>query len=180
MEDAAVSPARSIEELLVYEALALMTSDGEARLEEIVHPEYRDHTLPGLPRGSECFRMLRRRLARAFADIELIPHDVVVQGCRVAVRLRFRGLHVAPYAGLEPCGRTVEMDEIHIWRLMDSKLIEHWACRDERAALLQMGAGVSWPDGYSPRPAGGASGAPPLPTLSSKDAEDQAEAQGWS
>lgn len=90
--------------------------------------------------------MLRRRLRRAFADIELIPRDVIVDDCRVAVRLRFRGLHVAPDAGLEPCGRTVEMDEIHIWRLQDAKLIEHWVCRDDRTALSQMGAPRGWPD----------------------------------
>ncbi|MFN2555467.1 MAG: ester cyclase [Nitriliruptorales bacterium] len=142
----AAAPSGSAEEL-VLRVLALLTSDDEAQLDEIVDPGYRDHTLRGFARGPECFRSLRRRLSRAFADIELIPRDVIVDGSRVAVRVRFRGLHVAPYAGLEPCGRTVEMDEIHIWRLQDARLIEHWACRDERAALSQMGAAAGWPDG---------------------------------
>jgi hypothetical protein len=39
------------------------------------------------------------------------------------------------------------MDEIHIWRLQDAKLIEHWACRDERAALRHIGGELDWPDG---------------------------------
>ncbi len=134
-------------EELVVRALALLASDDGARVEEIIHPDYRDHTLRGLLRGAECFRALRRRLRRAFADVELIPREVIIAGDRVAVRIRFRRLHVAPYAGFEPCGRTVETDEIHIWRLQDSKLVEHWACRDERAALSQMGAPLGWPDG---------------------------------
>ena len=137
---------RGVEEHVVREALALLVSEDEGRLEEIVDPDYRDHTLPPLARGPESFRRLRRRL-RAFADVELIPRDVIVDSGRVAVRLRFRGLHVAPYAGLAPCGRTVEMDEIHIWRLQDGRLIEHWACRDERAALSQMGGPGDRPDG---------------------------------
>jgi lactoylglutathione lyase len=148
MEDAtAATRGRSVEELVVREALALLVSDDDARLAEIVHPDYRDHTLPRPARGAASLRSLRRRLRRAFADIELTPRDVIVDAGRVAVRLRFRGLHVAPYARLEPCGRTVEMDEIHIWRLQDGRLIEHWACRDERAALSQMGGPEGWPDG---------------------------------
>ncbi len=147
MEDVTVAAqTRNGQELVVREALALLASDDAARVEEIVHPDYRDHTLHALARGAECFEVLRRRLRRAFADIELIPADVIVDDNRVAVRLRFRGLHVAPYAGLEPCCRTVEMDEIHIWRLEDGRLVEHWACRDDRAALSQMGA-AGWFDG---------------------------------
>jgi predicted ester cyclase len=145
--EAAGARERSAEELLVREALALLVSDDEARLDEIVHPDYRDHTLPPPARGAESLRAVRRRLRRAFADIELIPRDVIVDAGRVAVRLRFRGLHVAPYAGLEPCGRTVEMDEIHIWWVQDGRLIQHWACRDEGAALSQMGGPEAWPDG---------------------------------
>ncbi len=134
------------------EALALLVSDDEARLEEIVHPDYRDHTLPPRQRGVGGFRVLRLRLRRAFADIELIPRDVIVGTGSVAVRLCFRGLHVAPYAGLEPCGRTVEMDEIHIWRLQDGRLIEHWACRDEGAVLSQIGGAVRDLDAHGGAP----------------------------
>jgi lactoylglutathione lyase len=64
----------------------------------------------------------------------------VVAGGRAAVRLRVRGLHVGPHAGIPPTGRTVEWDEIHLWRLEDGRVIEHWACRDDLAALRRMGA----------------------------------------
>ncbi len=146
MEDVTVAVRGSDGEKLVREALMLLVLDEDARVEELVDPCYRDHTLHGFVRGAECFRVVRGQLRRSFADVELIPRDVIVNGDRVAVRLSFRGLHVAPYAGFEPCGRTVEMDEIHIWRLQDGRLMEHWACRDERAALTQMGAAAGWPD----------------------------------
>ena len=53
-------------------------------------------------------------------------------GDRAAVRVRFRGLHVAPYAGLEPSGRTIQWDELHVWRLEGGRVTEHWASQDER------------------------------------------------
>jgi predicted ester cyclase len=81
------------------------------------------------------------RVREAFADVEHEVHDVVVaDDGRVAVRVRFRGLHVAPYAGIEPCGRTIEFDEVHLWRMQDGRPVEHWGLRDEIGALRQMGA----------------------------------------
>ncbi|MDP8960725.1 MAG: ester cyclase [Actinomycetota bacterium] len=71
-----------------------------------IHSDYRNHVRPGLERGRASAPCERR--FKAFADIELIPREVIVGlDGTVTVRLRFRGLHVAPYAGVEPCGRTV-------------------------------------------------------------------------
>ena len=145
--DEPIPAARTVpsEEVVVRAALARLVDENPSALDDLVHPDYRDHTLSVLARGPIAFRALGRQLRSAFADIELIPADVIVGTDRVAVRLRFRGLHVAPYAGLEPCGHTVAVDEIHIWRLEDGLLIEHWACRDDRAALSQIGgATFSW------------------------------------
>jgi predicted ester cyclase len=109
---------------------------------DIVHPDYRDHLATSAERGAECFLAQRRSLWCPFADVELTPREVVVGDGLVAVRVRLRGLHVGPYAGLEPCGRTIETHEIHIWRLVDGRLIEHWSCRDDLMLLRQMGAGL--------------------------------------
>jgi lactoylglutathione lyase len=59
--------------------------------------------------------------------------------------LRLRGLHVGSHARLGPCGRTLAWDEIHIWRLHDGRLIEHWAARNDLLALCRMGAVLKWP-----------------------------------
>lgn len=122
------------------EVLGLLPCAAVARLTELVHPGYRDHASPGPQRGAASLLAWRARLREAFADVELEPRELVVaDDGRVAVRLRFRGLHVAPYNGIEPCGRTVEIDEIHIWRIEDGRLREHWGLRDELGALRQMG-----------------------------------------
>ena len=125
---------------LVGEAVALLWGGDDARVSEIVDPVYRDHAAAGPGLGPDGFRAERSAFRRAFADVELTAHDVVVADDRAAVRVRVRGLHVGPHAGIEPSGRTVEWDEIHLWRLADGRLVEHWACRDDLAALRRMGA----------------------------------------
>lgn len=127
-------------EAVVREVLAVLSSRDARRLGDLVHPDYRDHAWPGPERGVASVLAWRERLREAFADVELEPRELVVAGDgRVTARLRFRGLHVAPYAGVEPCGCTVEIDELHLWGLAGGRLVEHWGLRDELGALRQMG-----------------------------------------
>ena len=127
---------------LVGEAVALLWGGDEARVGEIVAPAYRDHAAGRV--GPDGFRAARAEFRRAFADVEVTAQDVVVAGGRAAVRVRVRGLHVGSHAGLEPSGRTIEWDEIHLWRLEDGRVIEHWACRDDLAAMRRLGADLRW------------------------------------
>jgi predicted ester cyclase len=125
---------------IVREALELLAGGDAQRLSELVHPDYRDHAWHGPERGPASMLAWRDRLRDAFADVQLEPRALVAgNDGHVAARLRFRGLHVAPYAAIEPSGRTVEVDEFHIWRLVDGRLAEHWGLRDELAVLRQMG-----------------------------------------
>ena len=44
--------------------------------------------------------------------------------------------------GVPPTGRPVSWTFVHIWRVEDGKVVEHWACRDDVGLLHQVGA---WP-----------------------------------
>jgi len=37
-------------------------------------------------------------------------------------------------------GKTLEVDHVHIWRVADGQLAEHWMVRDDVAAMEQLGA----------------------------------------
>jgi predicted ester cyclase len=45
-------------------------------------------------------------------------------------------------AGVPVTNPPVTWTYIHIWRIADDKIAEHWACRDDVALLRQVGA---WP-----------------------------------
>jgi predicted ester cyclase len=132
------------DEALAHEALALLWGGDDARIAEIVAPGYRDHAATGLDRGPLSFRTERQALRDAFADVEVTAHGLIVGDGHAIARVRFRGLHVGRYAQLDPCGRSLEWDEIHIWRLEAGRLAEHWACRDDLAALCRAGAVMTW------------------------------------
>jgi predicted ester cyclase len=132
------------DEALAREAIALLWGGDDGRIAEIVDPDYRDHGATGLERGPESVLAVRRALRDAFADVEVQVQELVLSGDHAVARVRFRGLHVGQWASLEPCGHLLEWDEIHIWRVRAGRLIEHWACRDDLAALCRLGAVIRW------------------------------------
>ena len=45
-------------------------------------------------------------------------------------------------AGVDATGTDVTWTYVHIWRVVDGRVVEHWACRDDVGLLRQVGA---WP-----------------------------------
>jgi hypothetical protein len=102
MGDGPAAGTATRNEAVVREAIAVLAGGDEALASDIVDPDYRDHASGGVERGPQGFLAQRRRMRCPFADVELNARDMVVGDGHVAVRLRFRGLHVGPYAGVEP------------------------------------------------------------------------------
>jgi predicted ester cyclase len=92
---------------------------------------------------------LRQTLATLDHDLDhptATIHRVVAQDDLVVVQLTMHGRHVAStmplLAGLPPTGNAVDWDFVHIWRVADGLIVEHWACRDDLGLLTQVGG---WP-----------------------------------
>ena len=69
---------------------------------------------------------------------------MLADGDRVAVHMTLRGRHVAStmplLAGVPVENTEVAWSFIHIWRVRDGRIAEHWACRDDLGLLRQLGA----------------------------------------
>lgn len=98
------------------------------------------------PQGRAGFRqtlaILEHDLERPTATI----HRVIAQDDLVVVHLTMRGRHVGStmplLAGLSPTGDPIAWEFIHIWRVVDGVIVEHWAVRDDVGLLAQTGG---WP-----------------------------------
>jgi predicted ester cyclase len=49
------------------------------------------------------------------------------------------GRHLGEFLGKPPTGKEFGTKQIHIWRLEDGKVIEHWSVRDDLGQALQLG-----------------------------------------
>ncbi len=65
--------------------------------------------------------------------------DEITEGDKVVARVVMHGRHVGEFLGKEPTGNEFATKQIHIWRLEDGKMIEHWSVRDDLGQALQLG-----------------------------------------
>jgi predicted ester cyclase len=130
------------EEIVVAFHQALERRDGAAF--EMVAEDLVQHAA-----GPQGRNGLRQTLATLDGDLDhptATIHRVIAQDDLVVVHLTMHGRHAAStmplLVHLPPTGNAVAWDFIHIWRVADGLLVEHWACRDDVGLLAQVGG---WP-----------------------------------
>lgn len=60
-------------------------------------------------------------------------------GDRVVDRVIVRGTHQGELMGIPPSGQRIEMEEIHIARIVDGKMVERWTQFDMFGLQQQIG-----------------------------------------
>ena len=80
------------------------------------------------------------------SELAIVNHSLFGEGEMVAHHMTIHGHHnestMPLLAGIEPTGKPAAWTFIHIWRVVEGKVVEHWACRDDVGLLAQLGA---WP-----------------------------------
>ncbi len=64
--------------------------------------------------------------------------DLIAEGDRVAVCLRFRGTHLGQLNGIAPTGRRVDCTGIVISCIEEGKIAEDWADFDDLGMMQQL------------------------------------------
>jgi len=109
--------------------------------ETIIHPDFFDHTNPpGMQHGLEGHKAIVRLFRSVFPDLRWDIDDLIAEGDRVVARTTMRGTHRGDFFGIPPTGRSVEMRGVHIMRIADGQIIEHWGSNDDLGLMRQLGA----------------------------------------
>ena len=114
----------------------------DAIVDELCAPDYIDHNppLPDMPGGSAGVHRANKLLRMAFPETVHMIEDQVAEGDKVVTRLRGRATFTGEILGIPPNGQVVEISGIMIHRLVDGKLVEHWALSDQLSFMQQLGA----------------------------------------
>jgi steroid delta-isomerase-like uncharacterized protein len=113
----------------------------EAAAEAIIHPDFFDHTNPpGMQHGLEGHKAIVRLFRSIFPDLDWRIDDLIAEGDKVVARTTMRGTQQADFFGIPPTGRTVEMTGIHVLRIADGRIVEHWGINDDLGLMRQLGA----------------------------------------
>ena len=118
-----------------------INNNDEAAFLEVLVPDVVDHySLPGLPPGREGWNTNRKILRTAFPDCAWHEEDLFAEGDRVVGRYTLRGTHLGDFLGTPASGNSIEVSNIHILRVVDGKIVEHWGHGDDMGMMRQLGA----------------------------------------
>ena len=108
--------------------------------DELVHAEFVNHEAPpDNPQGREGLRETVGWLRGLWGPMRFDVEDEICEGDKVVARVTMHGRHVGEFLGRPPSGKEFATKQIHIYRIEDGKVIEHWSVRDDLGQALQLG-----------------------------------------
>jgi steroid delta-isomerase-like uncharacterized protein len=109
-------------------------------VDELLHDDFVPHTWPSTGDGKADLKRAIERTSKALADVAFTIEDLIAEDDRVAVRLTASARQVGEFMGLAASDRTYTIGEIHIFRIRDGKVAEHWHQFDALGMVRQLGA----------------------------------------
>ncbi|HEY7269298.1 MAG TPA: ester cyclase [Dehalococcoidia bacterium] len=109
-------------------------------VEELVTDDFVSHawrTNPG-QNAKESLVDATKRMSSALSDIKFTIDDLIAEGDRVVARLTAGARQTGEFMGLPPSGKSYKVGEIHIFRLTDGKIAEHWLEMDAMGLMQQL------------------------------------------
>lgn len=118
----------------------VMGKGNMAVADEIFDSNYVDH-MPIMSSPNQDGLLESVEVTRiAFPDV--VPKIIaeIAEGEWVAIAVEARGTHKGEYLGIPPTGKPVLWTEIHFWRVVDGKIVEHYGNVSLFETMKQIGA----------------------------------------
>jgi predicted ester cyclase len=116
---------------------------GAVDFERLVHPDVVNHQPGREPEtGLDDFRRAIEGVMGAVPDSTWTTRRLMVEDDFVACHNTWSGTYGGQsFRGVPtPAGRRFSVDHIHIYRIADGRIAEHWVVRDDLGMMLQIGA----------------------------------------
>ncbi len=106
----------------------------------LLAPGFQAH-LAGIPEplDTEAFHQFGLSFYLAFAEGKHQFDQVIVAGDKVVTCGTFIATHLGEFQGLPPTGKQIRLAIMHIDRLENGKIIEHWGQGDALGLMQQLG-----------------------------------------
>ena len=116
---------------------------GQGQLEsidELVAPDFVSHTFGITDDGRTKLRAATERIHASLSEVDFAVEDLVAEEDRVVVRLTSSATVVDEFMGVPAAGKQYSIGEIHLFRVADGLIVEHWHQHDGLGLMKQLGA----------------------------------------
>jgi predicted ester cyclase len=91
------------------------------------------------PLDSKSFKHFGMAFYSAFTDGQHQFDEVIVEGNKVVTCGTFTARHLGEFQGIPPTGKQIKISIMHIDRVENSKIVEHWGQGDAQGLMQQLG-----------------------------------------
>lgn len=103
--------------------------------EDVVEHGFMGQTTESREEGTEQMKLLHL----AFPDFKAEVLDIIGEDDTVAMRVKLSGTHKGPFMGIDPTGKSFEVENMVFTRIEDGKIAERWLQPDTVGMLTQLG-----------------------------------------
>ena len=125
---------------VVDELFRRQQAGDETVLDDLVAADLVNHAAG--PQGREGLRQILQTIEADLGPTRLEQHHLIGEGDLVVQHVTLHGTHRASsmplLADVPVTGRPAAWSFIHIWRVADGMIVEHWACRDDMGLVEQL------------------------------------------
>ena len=111
-----------------------------AAVDQLATEDFTPHSWGEMPPGRDSLKAAQQRVSQGLADVSMRIEDVIAEGDKVAVRLTAHGRHDGDFMGMPGSGKEYTISEIHIFRIANGQVAEHWRDADMLGQMRQLGA----------------------------------------
>ena len=108
-----------------------------ALLDKLIAPDYFDHAVQS--RSLEDYKQFMSMWMNGFPDFHVTIEDIIGEGDKVWVLVKFTGTHKGEFRGLAPTGKKYKITVVHIYRIFNGKVVECWSVDDFLDFYKQLG-----------------------------------------
>jgi len=109
-------------------------------VDELLTDDFVGHTWPSTGHPKDDLKAAIDRTSKALSDPRFMIEDMIGEGDRIVVRLTTEATQNGELMGMPPSGKRYSIGEIHIFRVRDGQVSEHWHQFDQMAMMRQLGA----------------------------------------
>jgi predicted SnoaL-like aldol condensation-catalyzing enzyme len=100
------------------------------RMDSFLHADFTDHSLPpSLPPDKEGLTLWVNATGKSF-EHQTIIEEMVCEDNKVMIKIKMLLKHVGTWRELEPAGAEIATIGYRYFRLVEGRIIEHWALID--------------------------------------------------
>jgi len=109
-------------------------------IDQLIASDFVEHFVqPGFAPTREGFKQTAVALKSAFPDLHYVIEDTIEDGDRIVHRATASGTMKGEFMGMPATGKRAYWTEIHISRVVNDRIVEHWALADQLGMLVQLG-----------------------------------------